>query len=244
MVNCNNELKNCFKISYLKECEVNINNHKLSYSTSRHNDYNAINKCLVEEKRHITNTKREILNYDIGFLMTEETCKALLSEISDINEVRYIVLTNKTCLPLNNKENFNYYSYTDIEYVKLKLLGFTSMLVIPRFNVELINLSKLVLKKLIFDPPDSLHGTSIVADAPEYNIAMLNVQRPGVLRQYYGMDIDNINDQLVTRVAYRSNTSFTSEGSNPLKLIIKPFTTELMLMSNHFYNFLNNNKKI
>ena len=48
--------------------------------------------------------------------MTEETCKALLSETSDINDVRYIVLTNKTCLSLNTKENFNNYSYTNFEY--------------------------------------------------------------------------------------------------------------------------------
>ena len=178
MVNCNKELQKCFKITYLKQSNVTVHNHKLSYSTSYHNDYNAINKCLDEEKRHITNSKREILNYDIGFLMTKETCKAILSEISDINEVRYIVLTNKTCSSLNTKENFNNYSYTKFEYLKLKKLGFTSMLAIPNFSSELISLSKNTIHRLIFNTPDSLHGISIVADAPECNFACLLYTSP------------------------------------------------------------------
>ena len=42
-----------------------------------------------------------------------------------------------------------------------------------------------ILHCLIMNPPDSQLGVSIVADAPECNSPMLNVKRPGVLRQYY-----------------------------------------------------------
>ena len=87
-----------------------------------------------------------------------------------------------------------------------------------------------------------MHGISIVADAPECNNAMLNVKRPGVLRQYYGKDIGSKDSVSVERVAYRSNVSIRSEGSDPYKLIIKPFPQAMEDMASYIYNLIVENK--
>ena len=87
-------------------------------------------------------------------------------------------------------------------------------------------------------PPNSFLGISIVADAPECNDVMLNVKRPGVLRQYYGLDIKNIDNKTIERVAYRAQTSFRSEGSDPYNLKIKPFSADMVVVSEYMHKFL------
>ena len=46
----------------------------------------------------------------------------------------------------------------------------------------------------------------------------------------------------MTRVAYKSNVSFKIEGSDPYKLIIKPFPCEMEDMANYIYRFISTNK--
>ena len=79
-----------------------------------------------------------------------------------------------------------------------------SMLVQCSGSKPLTVLAKKHLYQLIMSTPNSFHGISIVADAPECNSPMLNVTRPAVLCQYYGMNIGEEADNLITRVAYRS----------------------------------------
>ena len=243
MVHCNCDIKKNFHISYLEESDIASVNHKISYSTLSNNDYNAINKCLDEEKRHITNTKNEILNHDIGTLITKETCNQLLSEIGNIDKVRYIVLNNKKIVLTCINEKLNNYSYVKSHLTKNINQGLKSMLVMPAVDNELVQLGNTILFRLIMNPPDSFFGISIVVDAPECNKAMLNVKRPGVLRQYYGLDVKQIDCTTIQRVAYRSHTSIRSEGSDPLKLIIKPFPNEMAEMAQFFNKFLIVNKK-
>ena len=61
MVNSNDGIKAVFLVSYLKENEINLDNHKLSYSISCHDDFSSLNKNLSEENRHITTTKKKCL---------------------------------------------------------------------------------------------------------------------------------------------------------------------------------------
>ena len=51
-----------------------------------------------------------------------------------------------------------------------------------------------------------------------------------------------ISDYIDKRVAYRSQLSFKSEGSDPFKMVIKPFPEEMNSMSNYFNEFLIRNK--
>jgi len=226
MVNCNDKITSYFDITYLKETEISYNNHKLSYSTSLKNDPNVIKKNLEEQSRNITTSQKEILNFDIGLLMTRKTCEKLLSKLDDVEKIRYIILTSKLDVK-SNKEQLPNYSYSPLKNYNMEI-GLKSMLIKPYIAEELVQIGNVILKSVIHNIPDSFLGLSIIADAPECNNAMLNIKRPGVLRQYYGMDIEKIDDTVIKRVAYRSQTSFTSEGSDPLKLVVKPFPNDMI----------------
>ena len=237
MVNSMSIVSEKFNITYLHECDVNISNHKLSYSISCHDDFSCLNKNLDEEKRHIITTKREVLNYDAGMLMTKERCISLLSSMGDIAEIRYIVLNTKCSNNYKTKE-LDDYSMVVVDFLNNKNLGFRSKVVKPLLNSELVSMGYEILRNLILSPPNSLWGISIVADAPECNKAMLNVKRPGVLRQYYGLDLECKTESIVKRVAYRSQFNIRSEGTDPYKLIVKPFPQEMVLMSRYFWKFM------
>ena len=116
MVNCNEKITSYFDITYLKETELSYNNHKLSYSTSLKNDPNVIKKNLEEQSRNITTSKKEILNFDIGLLMTRKTCERLLSNLDDVEKIRYIVLISKLDVKSNNEKLPNY-SYKSLKII-------------------------------------------------------------------------------------------------------------------------------
>ena len=75
MINSNTTLSQYSEISYLKESEIGYKNNKFGHWTSYNYDHLSINKCLLEEKRHITTTKKEILNHDIGFMILKKNVK-------------------------------------------------------------------------------------------------------------------------------------------------------------------------
>ena len=76
-------------------------------------------------------------------------------------------------------------------------------------------LAKKSLYKLIVSKPNSSHGVSTVANAPECNDCILNIKLPAVFRQYSGMNIDDETENIIQHVAYRSQLTISSEGSNP-----------------------------
>ena len=154
-------------------------------------DHLSINKCLLEEKRHITTTKKEILNQDIGFMITKEKCKSLIFKLSDIEDIRYIVLTIKIRIEIN-KQAMNPYSYMIIDGVKYNCFGIKSCVVQSVNRYQLISLARCILRTIIVNPINSFLGISIVADALQCRDINLNVKRTGVLRQYYGLDIEKL----------------------------------------------------
>ena len=71
---------------------------------------------------------------------------------------------------------------------------------------------------------DSLSGIAIVAEQPMNNPIMLNITRPAVLRQYYGLDMGSPRNQIIKRATY----GFKSHvGTDPSKFITKPFDINL-----------------
>ena len=65
-------------------------------------------------------------------------------------------------------------------------------------------LDKLCVSKVV----DSLNRLSIVAEQPFHNPIMLNILRPGVLRQYYGMDIGVVKNDTISRAYQWIQKSF------------------------------------
>ena len=207
MVHTNMNIAKTYSISYLKENDIRYENHKLSHSISCHDDFNSVKKSIKEENRHITTTKREILNYDVGMHMTKEMCERLLLDLGEISEMRYIVLKTIDSITSNKDESDNYLC-RNLIFLSNPRWGLKSKMVKSCKTKTLVSNGYEILKRLILSPPDTLEGISIVADNPECNLAMLNVKRPGVLRQYYGLNLYNIDDFLVMRVAYRSQVFF------------------------------------
>ena len=121
-------------------------------------------------------------------LITKERCKSLLANLGEITEIRYIVLITKLKKSHSKKSLNNYLCY-NCNFLSDSSFGLKSKLVRYHDGKTLVKLAYTILHSLISSKPDSLHGISIVADNPECNPAMLNVKRPGVLRQYYGRDI-------------------------------------------------------
>ena len=58
------------------------------------------------------------------------------------------------------------------------------------------------------------------------------------MRQYYGKNLSKNKDGNYVRIAYRCNSSIPSEGSDPLKLVVKPFSSDMECLSDYFYNLL------
>ena len=49
----------------------------------------------------------------------------------------------------------------------------------------------------MLNPMDTYHGISVVCEQPMGNKIMLNINRPAVLRQYYGADIEKYGDSTI-----------------------------------------------
>ena len=76
---------------------------------------------MEQENRHLKTTKKAILNFDIGLVMTKQTCTNLLKDLGDVTEIRYIILTNKPNLT-PNKNDFTDYTFIKNNFVKKRIM--------------------------------------------------------------------------------------------------------------------------
>ena len=106
--------------------------------------------------------------------MTRKTCERLLSNLDDVEKIRYIILTSKLDVK-SNKEQLPNYSYSPLKNYNMEI-GLKSMLIKPYIAEELVQIGNVILKSVIHNIPDSFLGLSIIADAPECNNAMLNIK--------------------------------------------------------------------
>ena len=71
----------------------------------------------------------------------------------------------------------------------------------------------------------------------------LNITRPAVLRQYYGMET-SICEGKAARYTYGSGTGTISVGMDPDNFVTRSMNTEMLEMSSHIYKMLCENKKL
>ena len=202
-----------------------------------HDHVIELSKSTKEEERHLITTRKEIIDYGINSLFSKDQYEKLLQPLQGhIPDYRYIVLSCKDEVK-HIKSKLSKYSYSiNVDCPLFKSNMYSKVLQCSGSRL-LTLLAKQHLYQLIMSKPNSPNGITIVADAPECNNAMLNVKRPAVLRQYYGMNIGVESDHIIRRVAYRSMLTTSSEGSDPMKLTIKPFSPEIEEMSKLFIIF-------
>ena len=72
---------------------------------------------------------------------------------------------------------------------------------------------KIVIEKLILSPINSLDGISIVIQQSMGNPIMLNVNKSATYQQYYGVNINKTQGNVVRRVTYGYNKDRNREGT-------------------------------
>ena len=80
-------------------------------------------------------------------------------------------------------------------------------------------------------------------DKPLNNDMELNITRPAVLRQYYGLET-SICNETVERYTYGSGTGTTSVGMDADNFVTRTMNQEMLEMSSYIYKMLCENKTI
>ena len=136
--------------------------------------------------------------------MTHEQKISMLSYIDVIENMRIIQLNlNVTlCKKIRYLSLFKLRYYNDLhlnekDFFRLQVL-LPSTNLLEKWCVNIIH-------RLITSPINSFHGISIVTGQQMGNPMMLNVTRLTVLRQYYGVNDEIINSDIVYCATYRYN---------------------------------------
>ncbi len=112
----------------------------------------------------------------------------------------------------------------------------------------IVDLSLKLIERMVRSPFDSIDGIHLCFEAPYHNDPLLNIVRPGVLRQYFGMDHNEFNDydDVVYRYTYGfgKGTACTSVGSDPATLLTRPFPRELYKISTLIHDFIFHENKV
>ena len=87
-------------------------------------------------------------------------------------------------------------------------------------HTTLSNASRQIVDKLICSQLNSPKGISLSLDTPLNNPPMLNILRPAVLRQYYGLNVKDVTNQnhTVERYTYGSGSGTSSVRIDPNNL--------------------------
>jgi hypothetical protein len=85
---------------------------------------------------------------------------------------------------------------------------------------------------------DSLNGISIVTEQNMGNPIMLNAQKNAVLRQYYGLEISQGSNYIVSRATYGFNNGSNSIGNDPNKYITKPFDNDMKIIATYIHQLI------
>ena len=89
-----------YSIDYLEENDINVSNNTLHYATESNMLNDLFDAYGIETEssylNHVTCTRKEILAYREDLEITQSDLKIILDElVSDIEQIRYIVLTKK-----------------------------------------------------------------------------------------------------------------------------------------------------
>ena len=119
-------------------------------------------------------------------------------------------------------------------------------------NTKILNLSKsflppnnmipalclLILDKLNLNPMDSVNGYFIVCEQPMGNNIMLNILRPAVLRQYYGINKSMICIDIVSRCTYGFGSKRNNVCMDSNKFATRTFNENMKSIAQYLNKFI------
>ena len=115
---------------------------------------------------------------------------------------------------------------------------FKSLQMILPYGHPIHNCCSNIVNKLLLAPIDTCGGISIVCEHPMGNRIMLNVNRPGVSRQYYGSDVRYLSHDVIARVTCGHGSKRNSVGTDPNKFVTKPFYHSILYMASYLRTHL------
>ena len=101
--------------------------------------------------------------------------------------------------------------------------------------------SRIIIDHLVCSPINSRSGIKLSLDKPLNNDVDLNILRPAVLRQYFGMEIEECMSK-GQRYTYGSGSGSSSVGMDPLNFVTRPWNGLMYAMSHEIERILNSNK--
>jgi len=252
------EITKFFDVSYLEEDKLSRKNHKLWFITSITNDHEQVyiyDTPFREHMDNVTFTRQEIKKSLDCPELPKGYFKTIHPKLGDITKIRYIVLELKKSsdavlssddsnVKTNSKliENIDLYSTflhkyrssCDMKSVHLSLL---------LESHPILNWCNKILIDLIHSKPGTKNGITVATEEPLNNGLMLNVSRPGVLRQYYGVTkIENGNNTCV-RATFGYINGRLPVSIDPFRYSVKPFSPEMQEMSDFLRDLLMKNSK-
>lgn len=97
------------------------------------------------------------------------------------------------------------------------------------------------ISALLLNGVDTIDGIKISVDKPSIcQSRVINLVRPAVLRQYFGLDLDipTGRDDLVWRSSYGSGSGSTSVGINKRHLATREMTYAMKIIAKYVYQYL------
>ena len=107
----------------------------------------------------------------------------------------------------------------------------------------LYSYSRIIIDQLVCSPINSRSGIKLSLDKPLNNDVDLNILRPAVLRQYFGIEIQECMDK-GKRYSYGSGSGSSSVGMDPLNFVTRPWNGLMYAMSHEIESFLDSNKSL
>ena len=102
-------------------------------------------------------------------------------------------------------------------------------------------LASAVIDKLVSSPISSFNGIHVTIESPYSSHGLLNVYRPAVLRQYFGINYKK-EYPYVQRYSYGTGVGVNSVGIDPSNLMTRELTNEMKDLSMELYNMLHHSR--